>query len=181
MKALVHLATGFEEIEAINIVDILRRADIDTQMVSINNEKQVCGAHNIEVSADTFFCNADYENADIIILPGGMPGTKNLAECPELLEKINAHYNKGKWIAAICAAPLVFGRMGLLEGKTATCYPSFEPELKGATLSDDKVVISENVITGKGPGVTIDFALEIIKQLKGEELAKQLAAGLIFE
>ena len=180
MKALIHLAPGFEEIEAINIVDVLRRADIDTQMVSINNEIQITGAHNITVSADTFLKNADYENADILILPGGMPGTKNLAECPELLEKIETQYSKGKWIAAICAAPLVFGRMGLLKGITATCYPSFEPELKGATLSDDKVVVCENVITGKGPGVTIEFALEIVKQLKGEELKAQLAAGLIY-
>ena len=181
MKALVHLASGFEEIEAINIVDVLRRADIDTKMVSINNELQVTGAHGIEVSADILMNDADYSSADILILPGGMPGTKNLAECPELLNKLQAHHDNGKWIAAICAAPLVFGRMGLLKGKTATCYPSFEPELIGATLSDEKVVVCENIITGKGPGVTIDFALEIVKLLKDEDFAAQLAVGLIYE
>ena len=181
MKALVHLASGFEEIEAISIVDVLRRANIDTKMVSINDELQVTGAHGIVVSADIVMSNADYNSADILILPGGMPGTKNLAECSELLNKLQAHYDNKKWLAAICAAPLVFGRMGLLEGKTATCYPSFEPELKGATLSDEKVVVCQNIITGKGPGVTIDFALEIVKLLENEDLAAQLAEGLIKE
>jgi len=179
MKALIHLASGFEEIEAITVVDILRRADIETQMVSVSQCLQVTGAHNIEVRADLCLHRADYDTADILILPGGMPGSHNLANSKTLAEKIKAHYDQGKWLAAICAAPLVYGRMGLLEGQKAICYPSFEHELKGATITDETVVVSERFITAKGPGVTVDFALEIVKQLKGAETAKQIAQGLI--
>ncbi len=179
MKVLVHLAPGFEEIEAITIVDILRRADIDTEMVSISDCLQVNGAHGIEVRADFCIGRADYNNADMLVLPGGLPGSHNLADSEKLAEKIQAHYEKGKWLAAICAAPLVYGRMGLLEGQKAICYPSFEPELKGASIADDIVAVSGQFITGKGPGVTMDFALEIVKQLKNEALAKQIAQGLM--
>lgn len=179
MKALIHLASGFEEIEAIATIDILRRANIDTQIVSICKCLQVTGAHGIEVRADVCQRRADYENADMLILPGGLPGSHNLADNKELGERIQAHHAQGKWLAAICAAPLVYGRLGLLDGEEAICYPSFEPELKGATISEEAVVVSNNFITGKGPGVTIDFALEIIKQLQGEASAKQIAQGLI--
>lgn len=179
MKVLIHLASGFEEIEAITTIDILRRADIDTEIVSICKCLQVSGAHGIEVRADVCQRRADYENADMLVLPGGLPGSHNLADNEELGKNIQAHYDKGKWLAAICAAPLVYGRMGLLEGEEAICYPSFEPELKGATISEKAVVVSNKFITGKGPGVTMDFALEIVKQLKGEALADQIAQGLI--
>lgn len=179
MKALLHLAPGFEEIEAVTTIDILRRANIDTQVVSIVDCLQVTGAHNIEIRADITFGRADYENADMIILPGGMPGSHNLANHEGLAQKIKNHYEQGKWLAAICAAPLVYGRMGLLEGIEAICYPSFEPELKGAIISDKIVAVSGQFITAKGPGVTMDFALEIITQLKGKEAAMQVAQGLI--
>lgn len=179
MKALLHLAPGFEEIEAVTTIDILRRANIDTQVVSIMDCLQVTGAHGIEIRADISFVRADYENADILILPGGLPGSHNLAEHKGLAEKIQAQYDQGKWLAAICAAPLVYGRMGLLEGEEAICYPSFEPELKGAIISDDIVAVSGKFITAKGPGVTMEFALEIVKQLKGEDSANQIAQGLI--
>lgn len=179
MKVLIHLAPGFEEIEAVTTIDILRRADIDTQVVSIVDCLQVTGAHGIEVRADVSFVRADYKNADMLILPGGLPGSHNLAEHKGLAEKIQAQYDQKKWLAAICAAPLVYGRMGLLEGEEAICYPSFEPELKGAKISEDIVAVSGKFITGKGPGVTMDFALEIVKQLKGEDTAKQIAQGLI--
>lgn len=181
MKALIHLANGFEEIEAVTTIDILRRADITTEIVSICDCAQVRGAHGIEIRADVCQRRADYDNADMLILPGGLPGSHNLADNKALGEKIQAHYEQGKWLAAICAAPLVYGRMGLLKGEDAICYPSFEPELKGATISEKAVVVSNNFITGKGPGVTIDFALEIVKQLKGEDLAKQIAQGLIIQ
>ena len=179
MKVLLHLAPGFEEIEAITTIDILRRANIDTHVVSIMDCLQVTGAHRIEIRADIGFARANYEDADMLILPGGMPGSHNLANHKGLVEKIQAHYDQGKWLAAICAAPLVFGRMGLLEDVEATCYPSFEPELKGAIISDKFVVTSGKFITAKGPGVSIDFALEIIRQLKGNDIAKQIAQGLI--
>lgn len=179
MKVLLHLAPGFEEIEAVTTVDILRRADIDTQTVSIMDCLQVIGAHGIEIRADIGFARADYENTDMIILPGGQPGTDNLANHEGLSKKILSQFDQGKWLAAICAAPLVYGKMGLLGGIEATCYPSFEPELKGAIISDKDVVVSGKFITAKGPGVTMDFALEIVKQLKGEDIAKQIAKGLI--
>jgi len=179
MKVLLHLAPGFEEIEAVTTIDILRRADINIEVVSIIDCLHVVGAHGIDIRADIGFDRANYDNADMIILPGGQPGSHNLSKHKGLEEKILAHYEKGKWLAAICAAPLVYGRLGLLEGVEAICYPSFEPELKGAKISEDIVVVSGNFITGKGPGVTMDFALEIVKQLKGEEKAKQIAQGLI--
>lgn len=179
MKVLLHLAPGFEEIEAVTTIDILRRADIDTQVVSIIDCLQVTGAHGIEIRADVGFDRANYEDADMLILPGGLPGSHNLAKHKGLAEKIQTQYDQEKWLAAICAAPLVYGRMGLLDGVEAICYPSFEPELKGAVISEDIVAVSGKFITGKGPGVTMEFALEIVKQLKGEELAKQIAQGLI--
>lgn len=179
MKALLYLAPGFEEIEAITTIDILRRADIDTETVSITNQLQVIGAHDIEVKADILFESTKHKEADILILPGGMPGSKNLAEHKGLNEVIKQHHEAKKWLAAICAAPLVYGRMGLLEGQEAICYPSFEAELKGAKISEDVVVTSGNFITGKGPGVTMEFALEIVKQLKDDACAQQIAQDLI--
>ncbi|MDA3853579.1 MAG: DJ-1/PfpI family protein [Bacteroidales bacterium] len=179
MKVLLHLAPGFEEIEAVTTIDILRRANITTQVVSIVDCLQVTGAHGIELRADISFARADYKDADMLILPGGLPGSHNLAKHEGLAKKIQAHFNQEKWLAAICAAPLVYGRMGLLKGIEATCYPSFEPELKGAIISNNSVAVSGKFITAKGPGVTMDFALEIVKQLKGEDAAKQTAQGLI--
>jgi 4-methyl-5(b-hydroxyethyl)-thiazole monophosphate biosynthesis len=176
---LLHLATGFEEIEAITTIDILRRANIESQMVSVTSKLEVVGVHDITVVADILFEDVLYDDVDMIILPGGMPGSVNLDAHEGLKSKIQEHYNKKKWLAAICAAPLVFGRMGLLEGKEAICYPSFEPELRGATIVDDIVAVSGNIITGKGAGVTMDFALEIVKQLKGEEMARQIAIALL--
>ena len=179
MKVLIHLADGFEEIEAITTIDILRRANIDTKTVSIKDCLQVIGAHGIEVRADIGFARANYEDADMIILPGGQPGSNNLAKHEGLAEKIKEQHSKGKWLAAICAAPLVFGQMGLLEGVEAICYPSFESELKGAEISTNTVVVSGKFITAKSPGVTMDFAIEIVKQLIGEEAAAQIEQGLI--
>lgn len=179
MKVLLHLAPGFEEIEAVTTIDILRRADINIHVVSIMDCLQVTGAHGIEIRADIGFARTNYEDVDMLILPGGQPGSNNLAKHEGLCEKIQAHYDQGKWLAAICAAPLVFGRMGLLEGVETICYPSFEPELKGAIISDKTVAVSGNFITAKGPGVTMDFALEIVKQLKGEATANRIAQSII--
>ncbi len=179
MNALIFLAPGFEEIEAVTVIDILRRADIIIRMVSITNNRTVTGAHDIEITADTTISNVKNTINDILILPGGMPGSTNLAENEELASIIKLHYEKGKWLAAICAAPLVYGRMGLLEDEKATCYPSFEPELAGAMISENTVVKSGQFITGKGPGVTMDFALKIIEELKGKATAEQIAHDLI--
>lgn len=179
MSILIFLAEGFEEIEAVTTVDILRRADINTTMVSVTKKLEVTGANKITVKADCLFDDVEFDSAEWLILPGGMPGSHNLADHDELNIKIKEHYTKGKQLAAICAAPLVYGRLGLLDGETAICYPSFEPELKGATISEDIVAKSGQFTTGKGPGVTMDFALAIVAQIKGDDVASAIAEGLL--
>ncbi|MDD4516827.1 DJ-1 family glyoxalase III [Massilibacteroides sp.] len=178
-KAFVFLATGFEETEAIGTVDVLRRGGIEAVTVSITGAKQVSGAHGVDVVADVLFTEADFSEADVLILPGGMPGSNNLNAFEPLKELLLEQYRKEKAIAAICAAPLVFGGLGLLKNRKATCYPSFEPKLIGATITDEAVVADGNVITGKGPGLVFDFALAIVAHLKGEAVAEEVAAGLL--
>lgn len=177
--ALVHFAEGFEEIEALTIVDVLRRADIPTKMVSVTEDLEVSGAHGVKVSTDILFEDVDYTESEIIILPGGMPGAKNLQEHHGLSEVIKKKAQNAEPLAAICAAPMVLGGLGLLEGVEATCYPGFENELTGANLKTDLSVKSNNIITGKGPGAAINFSLEIVKALKGEKLANDLAQAMI--
>lgn len=180
MTAMVYvfLADGFEEIEAIGIIDVLRRANLNVVAVGIDS-KSVCGSHGIEVMADV---SADEitpdENLEAVVLPGGMPGTVNLDKSEKVHEFIDYAFNTGKLCAAICAAPSVFGRSGILKNREATCYPGFENELKGARLSDEYVVKSGNVITGRGPGVTTDFALEIAEYLVGKETSESIRKGM---
>jgi len=178
-KAYVFLATGFEEIEAIGTIDVLRRGNIETISVSITGEYNVTGAHGIVVKADILFNDADFSDADALVLPGGMPGSNNLNDFSPLKEQLVSQYNKGKLVAAICAAPLVLGGLGLLEGKKATCYPSFEPTLTGATATSEATETDGNVITGKGPGLVFDFALAIISKLNSPQIAAETAAGLL--
>ena len=179
MKVFVFLAAGFEELEAVAIIDVLRRADIDVEIVSISDEKLIAGAHGIAVQADTLFENCYFDNGEMLILPGGMPGAKNLETYQPLINLIKEYHKNGKYIAAICAAPMIFGNLGLLQGKEAIAYPSFEKYLKGAVLSSQKVVRSGKIITGKGPGVAIEFGLKIVETLKSKELANELAEGMI--
>lgn len=180
-KVFLFLADGFEEIEAIAPIDILRRAEIDLTTVSVMGKNEVTGAHKLTIVADKLFEEVDFTNAEMLILPGGMPGTTNLENFDglrRLIEKQSA--KKGK-ISAICAAPSILGKMGLLEGKEVICYPSFEVFLKGAKISDKKLVKADNIITAKGPGVAIDFALAIVKELKGEKVASEVAEAMIYE
>lgn len=175
-RALIFLTTGFEEIEALATVDILRRGDVDVKTVSLIAEKTVVGSHNVPVIADLMFSEADFSEIDMLILPGGTPKINDHAG---LKEKIMEFYNAGKKVAAICAAPMVFGGLGILKGKEATAYPGFEQYLDGAVLkTQEAVVVQENVITGRGPGLTFDFALQLLEILQGkakrEEVAKQL-------
>ncbi len=178
-KAFVFLATGFEETEAIGTVDVLRRGGIEAVTVSITGDKQVSGAHGIDVIADVLFDEADFSEADALVLPGGMPGSNNLNAFEPLKELLLNQYRKEKVVAAICAAPLVLGGLGLVKNRKATCYPSFEPKLIGATIVDEPAVIDGHVITGKGPGLVFNFALAIIKALKGDAVAEEVAAGLL--
>ncbi|MCC8152790.1 MAG: DJ-1/PfpI family protein [Tannerellaceae bacterium] len=178
-KAFVFLATGFEEMEATGTIDVLRRGEIETTTVSITGERVVTGTHGIPVVADTIFAETDLSDADILVLPGGMPGSSNLNAFEPLKERLTQQYNAGKYIAAICAAPLVFGGLGFLKGKNATCYPSFEPQLIGANVTGENVEADGNVITVKGPGLVFDFALLIVEALQGKEKADEVAAGLL--
>ncbi|WP_297089895.1 DJ-1 family glyoxalase III [uncultured Draconibacterium sp.] len=180
-KIAVHLAEGFEEIEAISIIDVLRRADLDIEIVSMNKTMEVTGSHQITVKADTLFEDLDYDNIDMIVLPGGMPGAANLKAHSGLREQILNFNDMKKPLAAICAAPMVFGNLGLLKEKQATCYPGFEDELHGAIITGEAVEEAGNIITGKGAGVAIDFALKIVEKFKGKEVANELGAKMIVQ
>ncbi|MDR2384676.1 MAG: DJ-1/PfpI family protein [Tannerella sp.] len=179
MKALVFLATGFEETEAVGTIDILRRGNMDTVTVSITGNKTVTGVHRIPVVADELFDNVDYSLFDVLALPGGGPGSLMLNKHEGVRKAIVEHYNNRKLIAAICASPRVFGNLGLLEGKKATCYPGIEPELKGAIIVDKPAVTDHNVITGKGPGLVFDFGLEILKYCGADGCAGDVAEELL--
>jgi len=177
----VHLTDGFEEIEALTVVDLLRRAGIETFTVSMTQRLPVKGSHDIKVIADLLFEDAVYGNCEMIVLPGGMPGTKNLDAHDGLREKIYSFNNQGKWLAAICAAPMVLGHAGVLKGKKATCYPGHEKELAGAILMTDSVVSDGKVITSRGFGTAIPFALKIIEELKGKETSDEIAKGILYD
>ena len=180
MKVCLHLADGFEEIEAISVVDILRRAEIEVDMVSLMGRKEVVGAHEISVVADVLFGYVDYTKVDMMILPGGGLGTKNMDEHVALNGQLTKFAEDGKWIAAICAAPTVLGKLGLLEGKSATCYPGCEAKLTGADLSSTaSVIVDGKMITSRGPGTSLEFGLKIVEVLKGSELANRLKEQMI--
>lgn len=175
----VHLADGFEEIEALTVVDVLRRANIAVKTVSITGDKTVRGAHDIMVAADLLFEEADFDKCEMIILPGGMPGTANLAKHEGLAEQLNAFAQSDKWLAAICAAPSVLGRMSLLKGKRVTSYPGYESQLIGAVYSEERVVRDRKIITSRGPGTAMEFSLELVKLLKNEQTAAALRNAMI--
>jgi 4-methyl-5(b-hydroxyethyl)-thiazole monophosphate biosynthesis len=181
MTVFIFLAPGFEETEAIATIDILKRADLDVVSVSVSiaDDDIVTGAHGISILADQLFEETDFSEADMLVLPGGMPGTINLRTHEGLRSLLLRHHSEGKRIAAICAAPSVLGDLGLLEGKRATVYPGFEKFLKGAEIIDEPVVIDGNIITAKGPGMVFDFGLTIAAELSGQEKADEVAAGMI--
>lgn len=178
-QAFLFLAPGFEETEAIGTVDVLRRGGVNTSLVSLTGEQMVTGAHGIGIAADVLFEEADFASADALILPGGMPGTKNLNEHEGLKALLKQHYDAGKYVAAICAAPIVLGGLGILKGKKATVYPGFETGLTGAEVTGEAAVKDGNVITGHGPGLVYQFGLTVLEALKGKAVAEETAAGLL--
>jgi 4-methyl-5(b-hydroxyethyl)-thiazole monophosphate biosynthesis len=178
-KIAVHLADGFEEIEAITIIDVLRRAGLDVVVVSVTGKTEVDGSHQIRVVADAVFETVNYDEIDMIVLPGGMPGAANLDAHTSLKHHIRKFAAEGKQLAAICAAPLVFGNLGILEGKQAVCYPGFENYLKGAEVLQVPVVEAGNIVTGRGPGVAIQFALKIVEKAVSVEKAELLARQML--
>jgi len=180
-KIAVHLAEGFEEIEAVSIIDVLRRASLDVIVVSITEKHEVTGAHQMKLVSDKLFEQVNYDEIYMIVLPGGMPGAANLDAHAGLKAQIR-HFNaENKQLAAICAAPLVYGNLGILEGKQAVCYPGFENYLKGAEVLFIPVVESGNVITGRGPGTAIRFALKIVEKSISIEKAELLAQQMLVE
>lgn len=178
-KAYIFLADGFEELEALAPLDILRRAGLEVETVSITNDIEVVGSHGLRVLCDTTIGLISPENAEILILPGGMPGSDNLAASEDLAEILTEQNAKGKWLAAICAAPYVLGELDILQGKQATCYPGYEKYLRGAEFLNQPVVVSQNVITGNGAGAAVKFAFKIVAQLKGQRVADFLAEKMM--
>lgn len=174
------LADGCEEVEALTTVDLLRRAEVEVQTVSIMGRRNIVSSHKIEIMADTTFEEIK-EEAEMLILPGGMPGTTNLAAHAGLDQIIREYAEQGRYLAAICAAPTVFGEKGLLTGKKATCYPGMEKGLTGANVSDEKVVVDGNVITSRGLGTAIDFALTLVEILKDKTLADSIAEKIVYQ
>ncbi len=179
-KIGIFFAEGFEEIEALTVVDVCRRCGLEIEMVSAYGEKQVLGSHGIRVEMDKTFGEADFESYDMLVLPGGGKGTQGLEACLSLMEKVDAFYKSGKYVAAICAAPSIFGHRGFLKGRKACSYPAFESHLEGATVTAGPAEIDGNVITSRGMGTSIDFALAIVKVLCGEEAAKDVAGKIVY-
>lgn len=180
-KVYVCLAEGFEEIEALGTLDILRRSGVEALSVSMTGAETVTGAHGVPVKSDALFEQADLCTANMLVLPGGLPGATNLDAHQGLREALLTFHKEGKYIAAICAAPMVLGHLGLLQGCNATCYPSFESHLTGATTCGNDVEVCGKIITGKGPGLTFKFALTLVEQLSGKSKAEEVATGMLLK
>lgn len=176
----VFLATGFEDIEALAPVDIMRRAGLDVRTVSVTGHEVVVSAHGVGVVADCLLEDANLEGAALLFLPGGLPGATNLDACEPLREALKRQHEAGQPIAAICAAPLVLGHLGLLDGRRATCYPGFEGELGEAQYTAALVEEDGPFLTGKGPGAAFALGYAIVERLVGRDVADQLKAGMMY-
>lgn len=179
-KAIVFIAEGFEEIEALSIVDILRRGGVEVKMMSITDNPFVTGAHGIEVTTDLVE-EFEIEDEDMIVLPGGLPGADNLRKSTKVCNAIMQFNKEKKYIAAICAAPYVLGQLGVLKGKKATCYPGFEKHLEGAQYTAADVEVDGKLITGNGPSSATKFALTLLEKLQNKECADGVAKGMLLK
>lgn len=178
--SFLFLAEGFEEVEALSVVDIMRRANLPVTTVSISSTLQVKGAHNITVTADALFSDIDFSDAEWLILPGGMPGASNLAAHDELGNLLKAQNAKDGNIAAICASPaVVLAPLGILDGKRAICYPGFEKSMALSKIGTKPVESDGNIITANGPATATMFALAIVAHTLGEDAARNIAEGLL--
>lgn len=180
IRVNVLLADGFEEIEALTVVDLLRRAQIYVGIVSTGDDYQVRGAHGISVQTEDLFDEVDFAETDAIVLPGGMPGTTNLKKHEGVRKVVTEFAENGKVIGAICAAPTVLSDLGVLKGKRITCYPTVESEIQGAVIVKAPVVTDRNIITSRGVGTAIDFALELIAVLVDKERAASIAESIVY-
>jgi len=182
-KVYVFLANGFEDVEALIPVDVLRRGGVDVMTVSIDDDNQVVeSAHGVQMIADTLFDDCDFSDADLLLLPGGMPGAKNLYEHRGVCQAVLAQAEAGKRVAAICAAPaVVLAQLGVLDGKQATCYPGFEQLLAKARYTAELVTVDGNITTAEGPAAAFPFAYELLRQLVSHNVSEQVAEGMRFK
>ena len=178
MKVAVYFATGYEEIEALSVVDVLRRAQVDVTMVGVTGKTVVSG-RGISLNMDQLIEEVNHDEIDMIILPGGVPGVDNLKANEKLVNLLKQFKEEGKWLGAICAAPSILGELSLLKGEKATCYPGYEDKLLGAHFTGERTVVSGKTITGKGAGASLEFALTILEIIKGKEVAEKIATGMI--
>lgn len=182
MKSIcIFLAEGFEETEALFPLDIMRRGGLNVKTVSVMENKTVTGAHGVPVVADLLFDDLDRDDVEMIVLPGGLPGATNLDAHAGLDKLIREFAAANKPLAAICAAPMVFGKRGLLKGKKATCYPGFDVYLKGAEYTGNMVEISDNFILGKGPGAACDFGFAILEKYMGAGKVRSVKDGMLID
>lgn len=178
----IFFANGFEEIEALATVDVMRRAGMEVTTVSINPTKEVTAAHGVTVVTDAMLSGVDASDAEWLVLPGGMPGATNLVECEPLAQMLVAHNAKGGKVAAICASPaVVLAQLGILNGKNATCYPGMEAEGCGVNWQSDMVVVDGNIVTGKGPAAACSFGFTIAAISQGVEQAEAVAQGMLLK
>lgn len=175
-KAYIFLANGHEEVEALMVVDLLRRAGLDISTVSITDSKMVTSSHNVTYEADLLFSEVEGNLVDLVVLPGGIPGTPNLLAFEPLMNMVKAHNEAGRYVAAICAAPSILAELGILDGKKGTSYPGFGTKIEN--FVDAPVVVDGNVITSRGLGAAIDFGLALIELLVSEQKAKEIAAAI---
>lgn len=181
MKAICFfLAEGFEEVEALLPLDILRRGGLDVRTVSVTGDRIVKGAHQVPVVADLLFEDLAADEVEMIVLPGGMPGAVNLDAHAGLDVLVRSAAAAGQPMAAICAAPLVYGKRGLLNGKKATCYPGFESYLEGADCTGRMVETDGNFVTGKGPGAAAEFGFTLLQRLAGADKAAEVKQGMLW-
>lgn len=178
-KVYIHFADGFEEVEAITPVDVLRRAGCEVTLVSVSGNKQVKSSRGLVIVADKLFEEVNYTDVDMLVLPGGMPGSKNLDNHEGLKAQLLEAEKNGKWLAAICAAPMVLGHLGLLKGKKATCYPGNEPDLAGATCTKNAVERDGKIITSRGAGVSLKFSLALVEALISKEKADEIKEKMV--
>ena len=181
-KVILFLAEGFEEVEALTVVDYLRRKDINVDTVSITEGNEVKGAHEIAVLADkTMNDIKDIDDYDAVIIPGGLPGATNLRDNDKVIDVVKKINENGKLTAAICAGPIVLERAGIIKDKKVTSYPGFEDDLKNGVYIEQNVVRDGSIITARGPALAVDFAIEIIKYLLGEEKSEELKKDILYK
>jgi len=180
-QALIFLAPGYEEVEMLTVVDLLRRSHISIDMVSVTDSLEVTSSHNVTIKADKLFLEADFDEADMIILPGGVPGTPNLLAFKPLTDKIREFAAQKKWLSAVCAAPTIYSELGLYQGRKATCFPTFTEKLTDAVYVKQPVVVDDIFITSRGAGTSIEFAAAIVERFSGKDAAKEVLDAIIYQ